>query len=113
MPAGLKVLRIKRIKTSPYRPQTNGSNERAHRVLVEYLRCYTVDDQTDWDSWISYATFIFNTTPHSGSGFTPHELLFRRKPNIPGILQKEAPEVRYDYNSYVKELSHDYNHATR
>jgi hypothetical protein len=27
-----------------------------------------------------------------------------RKPNIPGILQKEPPEIRYDYNSYVQEL---------
>jgi hypothetical protein len=54
--------------------------------------------------WIPYATFVFNTTPHSGTRFTPHELLFGRKPNILGILQKEPPEVRYDYNSYVQEL---------
>jgi len=96
-----KLLRIKRNKTSPYRPQTNGSNERAHRVLEEYLHCYIFDDQTDWDLWISYATFVFYTTPHSGTRFTPHELLFGRKPNIPGKYRKEPPEVRYDYNSNV------------
>ena len=54
--------------------------------------------------WITYATFVFSTTPHSGTGFTPHELIFCRKPIIPSILQKEPPEVRYDYNSYVQEL---------
>jgi transposase InsO family protein len=32
-----KLLRIKRIKTSPFHPQTNGALERSHRVLVEYL----------------------------------------------------------------------------
>jgi hypothetical protein len=48
-----KLLRIKSIKTSAYRPQTNGILERTHRVLVEYLRCYILDNQTDWDCWIS------------------------------------------------------------
>lgn len=99
-----KLLRIKRIKTSPYHPQSNGALERTHRVLVEYLRCYILEDQTDWDKWITYATFVFNTTPHSSTGFTPHELLFGRKPNIPGILQKDPPEIRYNYDNYVQEL---------
>ena len=48
--------------------------------------------------------FVFNTTPHTRTGFTPHELLFGRKPNIPGILQKETPEIQYSYGNYVKEL---------
>ena len=47
---------------------------------------------------------MFNTTPHSGTGYTPHELLFGRKANIPGILQKETPEIIYNYESYVQEL---------
>jgi len=99
-----KLLRVKRIKTSPYHPQTNGALERTHRVLIDYLRCYILENQSDWDKWIPYATFVFNTTPHSSAGFTPHELLFGRKPNIPGILQKETPEIRYNYESYVQDL---------
>jgi len=95
------LLTINRIKTSPYRPQTNGSNKRADRFLVEYLRCYILDDQTDWDFWIPYATFVFNTTQHSDTGFTPHEHLFGR--NIRYITEG-TPDVRYDYNSYVQEL---------
>ena len=99
-----KLLRIKRIKTSSYHPQTNGALERTHRVLVAYLRCYILEDQTDWDKWILYTTLLFNTIPHSSTGFTPHELLFGRKSNIPGILQRDPPEIRYNYNSYVQEL---------
>jgi transposase InsO family protein len=99
-----KLLRIKRIKTSRYHPQTNAALERIPRVLVEYLRCYILEDQTDWDKWISYATFVFNTTPHSSTGFTPHEVRFGRKPNIPGVLQREPPEIRYNHERYVQEL---------
>jgi len=73
-----KLLRIKRIKTSSYHPQTNGALERTHRVLVELLRCYIVEDQPDGDKWIPYATFVFNTTPHSSTGFTPHELFWQK-----------------------------------
>jgi hypothetical protein len=99
-----KLLKVKRIKTSAYRLQTNGAIERTHRVLIEYLRCYILENQTDWDQWIAYATFVFNTTPLTGTGFTPLELLFGRKPNIPGILQRESVEIRYNYDSYVQEL---------
>ena len=52
----------------------------------------------------TYAAFVLNTTPHTSTGFTPHELLFGRKPNITGILQKKTLEIQYTYDNYVKEL---------
>jgi hypothetical protein len=99
-----KLLKIKKIKTTAYHPETNGALERTHRVLVEYLRCFILEDQSNWDKWITYATFVFNTTPHTSTGYTPHELMFGRKPNIPGVLQKESPSVQYTYDNYLKEL---------
>lgn len=99
-----KLLKIKKIRTTAYHPQSNGALERTHRVLVEYLRCFILEDQSNWDKWLPYATFVFNTTPHTATGFTPHELLFGRKPNIPGVLQKEPPDVQYTYDNYIREL---------
>jgi hypothetical protein len=98
-----ELLKIK-IKYTSYHPQSNGALGRTHRVLVEYLRCFISEDQSNWDKWLPYATFMFNTTPHTATGYTPHELLFGRKPNIPCILQKEPPETQYNYDNYVKEL---------
>ena len=77
-----KLFKIKKLKTTAYHPQTNGALERTHRILIEYLRCYILEDQSDWDKWLPFATFVFNTTPHTTTGFTPHELLFGRKPSI-------------------------------
>ena len=71
--------------------------------MVEYLRCFILENQTDWDKWIPYAIFVLNTVPHSGTGYAPHEILFGRKANIPRILQKETPEVRYNYDNYVQD----------
>ena len=48
--------------------------------------------------------FAFNTSPHTSTGFTPHELLFGRNPNIPGLLQRDSPDIQYTYGNYVKEL---------
>lgn len=98
-----KLLRIKKINTTAYHPETNGALERSHRTLTEYLRHFISEDQRDWDLWIPYATFVFNTTPHSATGFTPHELMFGRKPNIPGILQK-TPNPLYNHDEYAHEL---------
>jgi transposase InsO family protein len=44
-----KLLQIKKIQTTAFHPESNGSLERGHNVLVEYLRHYIAEDQRDWD----------------------------------------------------------------
>jgi len=65
---------------------------------------HILEDQSNWDKWLPYATFVFNTTRHTTTQFTPHELLFGRRPNIRGLLQKEPPETQYTYDNYIREL---------
>ncbi|KAJ8888052.1 hypothetical protein PR048_007538 [Dryococelus australis] len=61
-------------------------------------------DQDNWDKWVPYTVFVFNTTPHSSAGFAPHELLYGIKPNLPGILRR-APSTEYqEYDYYVRTL---------
>jgi len=99
-----KLLKIKKIKCTAFHPQSNSALKGTHQVLVEYLRCFISEDQSNWDKWLPYATFVFNTTPHTSMGFTLHELLFGRKPNIPGLLQRNPPDTQYTYDNYVKKL---------
>jgi len=35
-----RLLRINKVQTTPFRPESNGGLERSHRVLAEYLRHY-------------------------------------------------------------------------
>ena len=83
-----------------------------HRVLVEYLWCYILEDQTDWDKWIPYPTFVFSTTPHSSMGFTPHKLLFGRKPTTPGVLKRDPLRLDTIITVMFRNYSPDYNHVT-
>jgi transposase InsO family protein len=45
----LKLMRIKKIQSTAFHPEPQGSLERSDRVLAEYLRHYVKDEQTDWD----------------------------------------------------------------
>lgn len=99
-----KILKIRKLQTTAFHPQSNGALERSHRTLTEYLRHYIADDQMNWDEWIPFAVFVFNTTPHTATGYTPHELMFGRKANIPGNLQMEPKNKSYSYDDYVEEL---------
>ncbi|KAG8239058.1 hypothetical protein J437_LFUL018865 [Ladona fulva] len=108
-----RALGVKKINTTAYHLQTNGALERSHRTLVEYLRHFISEDQSNWDDWIPYAIFVYNTTPHTATGFTPHELMFGRKANIPGAMQKESDEPSYSYDDFVKELQGRMRHSQK
>ena len=98
-----KLLRIKKIQTTAFHPASNGGLERSHRVLAEYLQHYVCEDQTNWDEWIPYAVYVYNTTAHTATTFTPFELVYGFKTEVPSAL-REAPTVQYNYDDYVTEL---------
>ena len=72
------LLKVKKIQSTAFHPESQGSIERSHRVLAEYLHHYVSGDQTDWDAWVPFATYVYNTTQHSATGYTPFELMFGR-----------------------------------
>jgi len=66
-----KILSIKKFQSTAFHPESQGSIERSHRVLAEYFRHYVKEDQTNWDQWIPFVTYAYNTTEHSATGFRP------------------------------------------
>jgi hypothetical protein len=99
-----KLLKIRKIQTTAFHPESNGSLERCHRVLTEYLRHYVREDQTNWDEWIPYAVYVYNTTVHTTTAYTPFELVYGFRSEVPSAL-REIPEVQYNYENYLTELS--------
>lgn len=51
MKAIARKFRILHYKTTAYRPQSNGSIERSHHVLWEYLK-QIIKDKTEWDDYL-------------------------------------------------------------
>lgn len=98
-----KLLGIKKLQTTAYHPESNGALERSHSTFKEYLRNYINPERDDWDSWIPFGIFTYNTTPHTATKYTPYELLYGFKPEIPTSLQR-SPEVYYNYDNYTYDL---------
>ena len=98
-----RLLKIKKIQSTAFHPQSQGGLECSHRVLAEYLCHYVSEDQANWDSWVPFATYVYNTTQHSATGYTPFELLFGHPSTLPSALQK-PPDPQYNYDDYVLEL---------
>lgn len=87
---------IKKIFTTPYHPQAN-IVERLHRWLNTYLRAYAEKNKDSWDQLCKFATFAYNNSVHSTTGYTPHELAHGFKIQIPNHLTKQ--KVTYNYEN--------------
>lgn len=93
-----KLFAIRKINVTPYHPQANVV-ERTHRVLNAYLRAFTNKNKDDWAENLKYATFAYNNSIHSTTGYTPHELAHGFRIQIPNQLQK--PKLSYNYDNFA------------
>lgn len=98
-----KLLKIEKINTTPYHPQTNGSLERSHRTLIEYLRHFVDSHHKKWDEYVAYAMFVYNTTVHTTTNYQPYELVYGYPASVPHTLS-HTPSTCYNYDDYAAEL---------
>lgn len=75
---------IKRIHTSVAHPQSNGSVERAHARLAEFVRATETEIENDvsWKSKLQLASYCYNTTVQTTTGYSPYYLMFGRHPRL-------------------------------
>ena len=95
-----KIFKIKKIQSTAYHPQSLGFLERSHHTLIEYLRHFA--GPHNWDEWIRFAIFSYNTAVHESTGFAPYTLVFGRDAVIPSSFAERPPEKTYV--DYLKDL---------
>lgn len=93
MEALQRAMAIKPLHTSSYHPQTNGLTERFNRTMMEMLRMYTSAHQHDWEHYLPYVQFAYNTSVHEVSKDTPHYLVYGRDPIVPGDIINPADKA--------------------
>ena len=99
-----QLFQIEKLHTSIYHPESNGALERTHRTLITYLRSYVEKQPMLWHQWLPFACFCFNTTPHSVTKYSPYEILFGRKCNLPGELSEKG--TLYNYDDLIHVIKH-------
>ena len=85
---------IKKTRTSPFAPWSNGMVERSNRTIKHMLKHMCCQRwRNDWDERLPFVRMTLNATVHSTTGFTPHKLFMSRceDPVLPSNLMYGAP----------------------
>lgn len=98
-----KKFNIKQYKTIAYHPQSQGSIERSHHVLVEYLRTQ-IAKETEWDEYINLAMFSYNTSTHESTKYSPFQLIYGRIPRLPSSHSPIEEIAEPTYQEYLVNL---------
>lgn len=97
------LLKIEKVTSTSYHPQTIGGLERNHRVLNEYLRNCLVSFDLEWDTFVQIYAFAYNVMPNSAHKYSPFELVYGRKANFP-LDYVNGVDPLYNHDLYNKEL---------
>ena len=70
------LLGIKRIKISPYHPQTDVMVEQFNSTVKRLLRKLIHSSGIEWDKCLPFILWAYRGTPHKATGFSPYHLLY-------------------------------------
>jgi len=87
----MRLLEIDKLRTTPYKPSTNGVVERFHRTLNSMLGKTVGESQRDWDERLPYVMAAYRASPHSSTGFSPNRLFLGRENRMPIDLLMGLP----------------------
>lgn len=83
-----ELLEVRKIFTSAYHPQMNGLTERFNKTMAEMLSMYVNANHNDWDKFLPYFAFAYNTSYQESIVEVPFYLLHGFNPRMPDDLYK-------------------------
>lgn len=106
-----RLLQTKRIFTSPYTPQTNGTIERFNRTLKTMLATLVADHQADWMQFLPQVLQAYRTSYHASIQDSPFFLLYGRDPRCPSGITVDLVHG-YTPSNYRTSLMERIEYAT-
>ncbi|KAI2665719.1 Retrovirus-related Pol polyprotein [Labeo rohita] len=76
------LLNIKKTRTTPYNPKSDGMIEHFNRTLIDQLAKKLLTYGGEWDDYVKHVAFAYNTTTHSSTRFTPFFLTHGREAQV-------------------------------
>ena len=74
---------VKKLRTSSFHAQTNGQVERMNQTLIRLIDKLDKDRKTCWSKYLPELLMAYNSMHSALTGYSPHFLLFGRRPRIP------------------------------
>ena len=101
--------RVQKLRTSPYRPQTNGQCERFNSTLIGMIGTLPPETKRNWQEQIATLVHGYNCTKSNATGFKPYTLMFGREPLLPidvefGVRTPDVAAVTT--HKYIRKLRH-------
>ena len=102
-----RIFMIEKTRTTPYHPQGNGQVERFNRFIADTFSKYCAEKPQEWDVYLPYITFVYNTTVHRTIGATPYSMIFGMEAQYPIDLFVPKPpgDPRLKLGENVEELN--------
>ena len=66
-----KLIGIQTNLSTTFHPQTDRQTEHINQEVEQYLWLFINHQQTDWNTWLSCAKFLYNDKVHLSTGFSP------------------------------------------
>ena len=104
-----KLTQIEKLRTTPYRPEGNGSCERFNRTLISMKGTLPDELKINWPQHVSTLTLAYNCTRSNATEFSPYFLMYGRQPLLPvdiefGVFTPDVMVVATQ--KYVEMLKH-------
>lgn len=78
-----KILGIKKTRTTPLHPQSDGMVERGNRTISHMIPAFISENQRDWDENIYLLMLAYSSSVHESTKVTPNEMVFGRQVTLP------------------------------
>ena len=78
-----KLTGVKKFRTTPYRPQTNGQCEEFNSTLINMIGTLPSELKYNWQDHVNTLVHAYNCMGTPDTNFSPHYLMFEREPNLP------------------------------
>ncbi|MES9883736.1 MAG: DDE-type integrase/transposase/recombinase [Sedimenticola sp.] len=106
------LLAIKKTRTTPYHPQSDGQVERFNRTLLDMLSKHVQEDQTDWDIHIPHVMMAYRSSEQDSTKFSPAMLMFGHELRLPiDVIVGDPPKAKPQISDYASHLRTSLNTA--
>ena len=110
----MKIFGVKKLRTTGYNPRANGLAEKGNEFIKNYLASYLNYSDKRWDLRCREASYAYNSSVHSSTGFTPAKLTFGHHCRLPIDIMYNVCNDDRKYSSitgYGRTLQDLYNAA--
>ncbi|XP_061127111.1 uncharacterized protein LOC133147011 [Syngnathus typhle] len=110
----LRMLGIRKSRTSPYHPQGDPQPERFNRTLLSMLGTLDTKQKQKWSQKISQLVHAYNCSQNEATGYSPYLLMFGREARLPVDVCFDVADTSPKgkaYHQYVANLKRDLQRA--